>query len=160
MSFLGPRGRVARDEQSCIFYDSQHAAGVCLGTIQARTHVQLALANACTVTVEIWVMNVLTMPLHLGHSDLPLATLVPPAGILITLTLPCVLMAVTTSAKSWNDCSTREMMQRRFSITGVSVVFAIGSIVFLVHFTHIFYGIGDPALSLLFAHEYFVLQNK
>ena len=28
----------------CIFYDSQHAAGVCLGTIQARTHVQLALA--------------------------------------------------------------------------------------------------------------------
>ena len=44
LSFLGPRGRVARDEQSCIFYDSQHAAGVCLGTIQARTHVQLALA--------------------------------------------------------------------------------------------------------------------
>ena len=26
------------------FYDSQQAAGVCLGTIQARTHVQLALA--------------------------------------------------------------------------------------------------------------------
>ena len=25
-------------------YDSKHAAGVCLGTIQARTHVQLALA--------------------------------------------------------------------------------------------------------------------
>ena len=26
------------------FYDSMHAAGICLGTIQARTHVQLALA--------------------------------------------------------------------------------------------------------------------
>ena len=37
-------GLVARDEQSCIYYDSLHAAGVCLGTIQARTHVQLALA--------------------------------------------------------------------------------------------------------------------
>ena len=44
LSFLGPHGPVARDEQSCIYYDSQHAAGVCLGTIQARTHVQLALA--------------------------------------------------------------------------------------------------------------------
>ena len=26
------------------FYDSMHAAGICLGTIHARTHVQLALA--------------------------------------------------------------------------------------------------------------------
>ena len=43
-SFLGPHGPVARDEHPCIYYDSKHAAGVCLGTIQARTHVQLALA--------------------------------------------------------------------------------------------------------------------
>ena len=42
--FLGPHGPVTRDEQSCIYYDSLHAAGICLGTIQARTHVQLALA--------------------------------------------------------------------------------------------------------------------
>ena len=44
LSFLGPRGPVTHDEQSCIYYDSMHAAGMCLGTIQARTHVQLALA--------------------------------------------------------------------------------------------------------------------
>ena len=44
LSFLGPHGPVARDEQSCIYNDSEHAAGVCLGTIQARTHVQLSLA--------------------------------------------------------------------------------------------------------------------
>ena len=44
LSFLGPHGPVTRDEQSCIYYDSMHAAGVCLGTIQVRTHVQLALA--------------------------------------------------------------------------------------------------------------------
>ena len=44
MSFLGPRGAVARGATSCINYDSKYAAGVCLGTIQARTHVQLALA--------------------------------------------------------------------------------------------------------------------
>ena len=43
LSFLGPCGPVARDANSCIHYDSKHAAGVCLGTIQARTHVQLAL---------------------------------------------------------------------------------------------------------------------
>ena len=35
---------MTRDEQSCIYHDSLHAAGVCVGTIQARTHVQLALA--------------------------------------------------------------------------------------------------------------------
>ena len=44
VSFLGPHGPVAHEEQSCIYYDSKLAAGVCLGTIQARTHVQLALA--------------------------------------------------------------------------------------------------------------------
>ena len=44
LSFLGPRGPVARHTNSCISYDSKHAAGVCLGTIQSRTHVQLALA--------------------------------------------------------------------------------------------------------------------
>ena len=42
--FLGPLGPAARDANSCICYDSKHAAGVCWGTIQARTHVQLALA--------------------------------------------------------------------------------------------------------------------
>ena len=42
--FLGPHGPVTRDEQSCIYHDSLRAAGICLGTIQARTHVQLALA--------------------------------------------------------------------------------------------------------------------
>ena len=44
LSFHGPHGPVARDVESCIYYDSKHAAGVCLGTVQARTHVQLALA--------------------------------------------------------------------------------------------------------------------
>ena len=43
LSFLGPHGAVVQDVES-FFYDSEHAAGVCLGTIQARTHVQLALA--------------------------------------------------------------------------------------------------------------------
>ena len=35
LSCLGPRGPVTHDEQSCIYYDSMHAAGVCLGTVQA-----------------------------------------------------------------------------------------------------------------------------
>ena len=45
------------------------------------------------------------MPLHLAHSDSPLATMLPSPGFIITLTLPCALMAVTTSAQ----------MQRRLS---------------------------------------------
>ena len=44
LSFLGPHGLVARNANSCIFKDSKHAAGTCLGTIHDRTHVQLALA--------------------------------------------------------------------------------------------------------------------
>ena len=35
---------VARDAHACVFYDSKHAAGVCLGTILARTHVQLGFS--------------------------------------------------------------------------------------------------------------------
>ena len=44
LSFLGPRGPVTPDEQSRIYHDSMHAAGICLGTIQVRTHVQPTLA--------------------------------------------------------------------------------------------------------------------
>ena len=79
LSILGPRGPVARDANSCIYYDSEHTA--CLGTVQARTHVQLAFAckqsmltgyglpcNTCTATPGICEMNVLIMPPHLVHS--------------------------------------------------------------------------------------------
>ena len=45
LSFLGSRGPVTHDEQSRIYYDSMDAAGICLGTIRACTHVQLALAS-------------------------------------------------------------------------------------------------------------------
>ena len=41
--FLGPFGLVVRDAHSCVFYDSKHAAGVCLGTLHARTHVHQLL---------------------------------------------------------------------------------------------------------------------
>ena len=44
LSFLGPHGPVARDACYCVFYDSQHAAVYCLGTILPRTHVQLGLS--------------------------------------------------------------------------------------------------------------------
>ena len=33
-----------------IYYDAQHAARVCLGTIQGRTHVQLGLAYQRSMT--------------------------------------------------------------------------------------------------------------
>ena len=44
LSFLGPHGPAARDVEECILYDSKHAVGVSLGTIQAHTDVQLTLA--------------------------------------------------------------------------------------------------------------------
>ena len=64
--FLGPRGSIARHEEACIFDDSKHAAGICLGTIQARFHVQLALAcqrSTLCVQHRIW----LTMQHVYGH---------------------------------------------------------------------------------------------
>ena len=65
-SFLGPHGPVARDEQSCIYHDSKHAAGVCLDTIHARTHVQLALA--CQQSMQCAQLRVrLTMQHVYGH---------------------------------------------------------------------------------------------
>ena len=42
--FLGHHGPVARDAHSCVFYGSKHAAGVCLGTLLARTHAQLGVS--------------------------------------------------------------------------------------------------------------------
>ena len=44
LSFLGPHGPVARDACSCVFYHFKYASGVCLGTILARTDVQLGLS--------------------------------------------------------------------------------------------------------------------
>ena len=68
LSFFGLHGPVAWDEQSCIFfYDSLHAVGICLGTIQARTHVQLALAYRRSMIFAqriLW----LTMQHVYGHS--------------------------------------------------------------------------------------------
>ena len=50
------------------------------------------------------------------------------------------------------------MMQRRVPSIGVSVLFPIGFIGFLVYLTRTFFDvIGDPALSLLYAHEFFAL---
>ena len=117
LSFLGPRGPVARDSVSCIYYDSKHAAGVCLGTIQARTHVQLALAcqrsMLCTQhRLRLTMQHVCghigdlgnecadhaAALIHLASSP---ATRTPLAGFDKTLThLPGVVV-VTASARFW-----------------------------------------------------------
>ena len=45
---------------------------------------------------------------------------------------PRVLLAVTTSLRSWNDYNAFEQMQRHFPKIGTSIVFTIGFIVFFV----------------------------
>ena len=78
-SFLGPHGPVARDAHSCVFYDSEHAAGFCVGTIHARTRTAWTLlptviakksstsyifsCSTSTVTRKILETNVRIMPL-------------------------------------------------------------------------------------------------
>ena len=151
LSFLGPHGPAAQDGQSCIYYDSTHAAGICLGTIQARTHVQLALACQQSL-IHAQRRLRLTMQHVYGHSgnlgnecadhaaalgtlDLPPATTLPLVGLIITLTQLCVSMTVQTLARSWNDCSTFEQMQHHFLKIEVSVDFSHRVHRVLVHFT-------------------------
>ena len=73
--------------------------------------------------LEIWVMNVLIMPLHLARLGSSLTTTLPHDRFIITLTLLCVSMTVTTLVRSWNDCSTFEQMQHHFLKIEVSVGF-------------------------------------
>ena len=101
LSFLRPRGPVARDANSCICDDSKYAAGVCLGTVQARTHVQLAqsmlgVQHRLRLTMQHVYghtgnlgKNVPIMPPHLGHSALcPIVTLLHAAFVTTLIPLP------------------------------------------------------------------------
>ena len=49
-----------------------------------------------------------------------------------------VLMAVIRLLRSWNDCNTFELMQRRFPEIGVNLGFIIVFIVFIVYLTRSF----------------------
>ena len=66
-SFFGSRSPVTPGEQNSDFFDSMHAAGICLGTIQARTHVQLTLAYQQSV-IRVQRKLRLTMQHVYGHS--------------------------------------------------------------------------------------------
>ena len=137
LSFLAPRGPVTHDELSRIFFGSVHAAGKCLGTIQARTHEQLALAcqqsmiraqhrlrltcNMCLVTVVIGATNapIMLLPLALWVSSPD--TMSPRVGVVTTLTPLYVSMGATASARLLNDYSTIEQMLRRYIGTEFSI---------------------------------------
>ena len=117
LSFLGHRGPVARDANSCIYQDSKHAAGVCWGTIQARPHVQLALAwQQSMLKVQhrsrLAMQHVygLTgnlgnecagMPPHLEHSALCQIITLLHVGFVITLIPLLALVLATTLVTSW-----------------------------------------------------------
>ena len=90
-------------------------------------------SNTCADTLGTWVMNVLTMPPHLGHSDLCQLITYLHVGFVITLThLPVVVIA-TALETSWKNCVTLELKQLRYLMTGASALFHIG---FSMTFTH------------------------
>ena len=124
LSFLGPRGLVARDANSCIYYDSKHAAGVRLGTV--HTHVQLALACQQSMLSVQHVLRLTmqhvyghtgnlgnecadhaaalgTMPPHLGHSALCQIITLRHVGFNITLIPLLVLVLATTFETAWKN---------------------------------------------------------
>ena len=108
LSFLGPFGPVARDANSCIYYDSKHAAGVCLGTIQARTHVQLALACQQSM-LKVQHRLRLTMQHAYGHTrNLGNECADHAVGHVILLIPLLALLLATTLVMSWRNCVTLE----------------------------------------------------
>ena len=68
LSFLGPHGPVARDACSCVFYDSKHAVGVCLGTSHARTHGQLGL-SCQQLSLKVQLRPLFTMQRFYSHAE-------------------------------------------------------------------------------------------
>ena len=121
LSFLGPHGLVARDANSCIFHDSKHAAGSCLGRIQARTHVQLALACQQSLLkvqhkLRFTMRHVYVHAGNLGNKLLlRLAPLVwcqvkasLHVGHIILLIPSHVLLPAATVVVSWRNCVTLE----------------------------------------------------
>ena len=148
-SFLGLRGPVARDTNSCPFYDSKHAAGGCLGTIQARTHVQLALACQ-QLMLSVQHRLRLTMQHVHGHAGNLcnecadhaaalgsvglVSSATSPLGGFVTISTPLpVVLIVTATVKSWKNCVALELRQHRYLRTGVCDVFLIGFYVTLTH---------------------------
>ena len=87
------------------------------------------------VTVVILIMNVLTMPLHSGPEASPQTITLPPVGFTTTLMHLHVLMAATALLRSWNGYSAFERMLCLFPNIGISIVFTIGFVVFVVHLT-------------------------
>ena len=128
LSYLGPHGPVARDEQSCILimilsmllvfpWARSRLVHTCSwqslvnGPCYAPNTGFGSPCNTCMDTVAIWVMIVLTT-LHLGHSDLPPATMLPPAGFINNFdTSVCfdgcnnINVSLETFAAHWNRCN-------------------------------------------------------
>ena len=123
LSFLGLRGPVARDSNSCIFYDSGRAAGVCLSTIQARTHVQLALVCQQVMLGVQYRLRLTMQHVHghtgnlgnecvdhaplSGHSASCLVITLLRVGLAITSIPLLVSVPKTTLVKSWKLCNIR-----------------------------------------------------
>ena len=166
LSFLSPHGPVASDEQSCICDDSQHAAGVCLGTIQARTHGELALACQRSMIFAQHKLR-LTMQHVYGHSGNLGNECADHATALGTFGLTSSHNVATRWIRNNFDASVcfdgcnniSKVLERlqhiQTNATSLShmegtIVFTIGLIVFIVHLTRIFFVICDPALSLLY----------
>ena len=108
LSILGLPGPVARDEQSCIYYYSMHAAGISLGTIQARTHVQLALACQQSMIraqhrLRLTMQHTYGHGGNLGNECADHAAALGTFGLTSNHNVMRVLIAVTASLRSWND---------------------------------------------------------
>ena len=155
LSFRSPHGPVDGDEQSCICDDSQHAAGVCLGTIQARTHVELALACQRSMLCAQHRLRLTVQHLY-GHSGNLGNECADHAAALGTFGLTSSHNVATRWIRNNFDASVcfdgcnniNEVLERLQHIRSdatslsqmeVTIVFTIGLIVFIVHLTRTFF---------------------
>ena len=126
LSFLGHMVQWLEMSNRVFYHDSPHDAGLCLGTIQARTHVQLALAcqrsMLCTQhRLRLTMQHVYSHSGNLGNECADHAAALGSFGLTSgqnvatrwihnNLDTSYVSMVVTVSARSWNVCSTLERM--------------------------------------------------
>ena len=106
-------------------YDSKHAAGVCLGTIQARTHVELARACQQSMLRVQHRLRLTMQHVHghtgkLGNECADHAAALGALGLVSShnllhvghtiLLMPLhALLPATTLVKSWRNCITLEL---------------------------------------------------
>ena len=172
-SFLGPHGPVARDVESCIFMILNTLLECAWATIQARTHVQLALACERSMIraqhrLRLTMQHVYGHIGNLGDECAGHAAALGTFGLVSSHNVATrwIRNNFDASVMFFDGCnSISDILERLQHIRTDATSLPQNASSCCVHhrffvFLMCIFVIGDSALSLLFERIHFVLQNK